>query len=113
MNFPVFLNKWIIGFKPIKYTPIWWWYRLMSHKGFRFDDYYLWNSFWSSLNGGYIDMNYQWAFEQYWGKGAKAERIVLSPENYDRLVEMLNEPPKFNQRLYDLMSKPAPWDEEE
>ena len=85
----------------------------MSHKGFRFDDYYLWNSFWSSLNGGYIDMNYQWAFEQYWGKGAKAETIYLPEEDFDALVERLNEPPKFNQGLYDLMSKPAPWEKEE
>ncbi len=46
----MFLNKWIIGFKPIKYTPFWWWYRLISHEGFRLDDYYVWKEFWFSLN---------------------------------------------------------------
>lgn len=84
----------------------------MSHQGFRFDDYYLWNSFWSSLNGGYIDMNYKWAFEQYWGKGAKPETIVLSRENYDALVKRLNEPPDPEQveKLKKLFNRRAPWD---
>lgn len=106
------LNKWIIGFRPIYYTPFWWWYRLMCHRGFRFDDYYLWNSFWSSLNGGYIDMNYQWAFEQYWGKGAKPEKVYVSKEAYDTLVERLNEPPQYNENLAKLLQRKAPWDEE-
>lgn len=33
-----FLNKWIIGFKPIMYTPIWNWYRLINHRDYRLDD---------------------------------------------------------------------------
>lgn len=113
MNFPVFLNKWIIGFKPIKYTPVWWWYRLMSHEGFRFDDYHVWGEFWHSLNSGYLDMNYKWEFEKFWGKRAKPETILLSAEDYDKLVERLNEPPdsKVVERFKEIMSKPAPWDE--
>jgi hypothetical protein len=84
----------------------------MSHKGFRFDDYYLWKSFWSSLNGGHIDMNYKWAFEQYWGKGAKPETIVLSREDYDALVEKLNQPPDPEQveKLKKLFNRRAPWE---
>ena len=84
----------------------------MSHEGFRFDDYHLWKEFWSSLNGGYEDMNYKWAFEKFWGKGAKAEKIILSPEDYDALVERLNEPPdpKAIERLTEILRKPAPWD---
>jgi hypothetical protein len=84
----------------------------MSHQGFRFDDYHLWKSFWSSLNGGHIDMNYKWAFEQYWGKGAKPETIVLSREDYDALVERLNQPPDPEQveKLKKLFNRRAPWD---
>jgi hypothetical protein len=84
----------------------------MNHKGFRFDDYHIWGSFWSSLNGGWLDMNYKWEFEKYWGKNAKPEKIVLPAKDFDALVERLNQKPKFNQRLFDLMSKKAPWDEE-
>lgn len=84
----------------------------MSHEGFRFDDYYLWNSFWSSLNGGYLDMNYQFAFETFWGKGAKPERIVLPQKDFDALVERLNQPPdpEVQKRLKELLNRPAPWD---
>jgi uncharacterized protein (DUF1778 family) len=44
--------------------------------------------------------------------GAKPQTIYVSQEAYDELVERLNEKPKFNQKLYDLMSKKSPWDEE-
>lgn len=112
MDFPVFLNKWIIGFKPIKYTPLWWWYRLMSHQGFRFDDYHVWGEFWHSLNSGFMDINYKWEFEQFWGKGAQAEKIVLPQEDFDALIEAINKPPKYNENLAKLLSCKAPWDEE-
>jgi hypothetical protein len=84
----------------------------MSHEGFRFDDYHVWKEFWSSLSGGWLDMEYQWEFEKFWGKGAKAEKIILSPEDYDALVERLNEPPdpKAIERLTEILRKPAPWD---
>jgi len=110
MNLPTFINKWIIGYKPIMYSPFWWWYRLMSHEGFRFDDYHIWGSFWSSLNGGLNDMNYQWAFETYWGKGAKVEKTLISAENYDKLVEQLNEPPKPIPGLIELMNRKSPFE---
>jgi len=84
----------------------------MSHQGFRFDDYYLWNSFWSSLNGGHIDMNYKWAFEQYWGKGSyPPETIVLPEKDFDALVERLNKPPEYNENLAKLFQRKAPWEE--
>jgi hypothetical protein len=109
----VFLNKWIIGFKPIKYTPFWWWYRLMSHEGFRFDDYYVWGEFWSSLNAGYLDINYKWEFENFWGKNAKPETILLSARDYDTLVERLNSPPdpETIEKLRKLMNRKSPWNE--
>ena len=84
----------------------------MSHEGFRFDDYHVWKEFWSSLNGGWLDMNYKWEFEKFWGKGAKAEKVILSPEDFDALVERLNKPPdpKAIERLTEILRKPAPWD---
>ena len=113
MYFPVFLNKWIIGLKPIRYTPFWWWYRLISHEGFRFDDYYVWKEFWMSLNQGYLDMNYQWEFEKFWGKGAKPEKIILPKEDFDALVERLNAPPdpEAMKRIARVLSRKAPWEE--
>jgi hypothetical protein len=85
----------------------------MSHEGFRFDDYHIWKEFWSSLNGGWFDMNYKWEFEKFWGKGAKAEKVILSPEDFDALVERLNEPPdpKVVERFREILNKPTPWEE--
>ena len=113
MNLPAFLNKWIIGFFPIKYTPFWWWYRLISHQGFRFDDYHVWKEFWYSLNGGWEDMEYVYKFEEYWGKGSyPPERIVLSKENFDALVERLNQPPdpEAMEKIRKVLERKAPWD---
>ena len=115
MNFPVFLNKHIIGFKPIQYTPLWWWYRFMSHEGFRLDDRHLIKEFWSSLNAGWEDTEYQHKFEQFWGKGSyPPERIILSQRDYDALIQRLNEPPdpKIQERMKQIMNKPAPWDDD-
>ena len=86
----------------------------MSHQGFRFDDYGVWGSFWSSLNGGWLDINYKWEFEKFWGKGAKAETIYLSQRDYDTLVEKINNPdPKQIESLKKLMNRKAPWEVEE
>ena len=113
MNFPVFLNKFIIGNRYLRYRPVWWWYRLMSHEGFRFDDYHIWGEFWHSLNGGWLDMNYKWEFEQYWGKGSyPPEQIVLPAKDFDALVERLNEPPQYNENLAKLLQRKAPWDDD-
>jgi hypothetical protein len=85
----------------------------MSHQGFRFDDYHIWGSFWSSLNGGWLDMNYKWEFEKFWGVGAKPEIMYVSQEAYDKLQEMIAEPPdpKVVERFREILNKPAPWDE--
>ena len=82
----------------------------MSHQGFRFDDYHMWGEFWHSLNSGYLDMNYKWEFEKFWGKGAKPEKIVLSKEDFDALVEKLNEPPQFDEKVAKVLMKKAPWE---
>jgi hypothetical protein len=101
----VILHKLIIGNRYLRYTPFWWWYRLMSHQGFRFDDYHIWTEFWYSINKGYVDTEYKWEFEKFWGKGAKPEPIYVSQEDYDKLQEMIAEPPELNPKLIELGEK--------
>ena len=84
----------------------------MSHEGFRFDDYHMWYSFWHSLNHGWEHMEYVYKFEEFWGKGSyPPEKIVLSKEGFDALVEKLNEPPKFDEKVARVLMKKAPWEE--
>ena len=111
MNFPTFINKWIISNRFLRYTPFWWWWRLMSHEGFRFDDYHIWGEFWSSLNGGWLDMNYKWEFENFWGVGAKEEKIVLPQKDFDALVEMLELPSEETmESVRRLMNRKTPFE---
>ena len=110
MNLPIFINKFIIGNKYLRYSSIWWWFRLMSHQGFRFDDYHIWGSFWSSLNGGWLDMNYQAEFEKFWGVKAKSTTTYVSQDDYDKLQEMIAEPPKPIPGLIDLMNHKSPFE---
>ena len=107
----VLINKWIISNRFLRYTPFWWWYRLMSHEGFRFDDYHIWESFWSSLNGGWLDMNYQWEFEKFWGVEAKPEPIYVSQEDYDKLQEMIENPPPPSPALIELLNRKTSWEQ--
>jgi hypothetical protein len=109
----IFLHKFILTNKFIKHTPFWWWWRLISHQGFRFDDYHVWAEFWHSLNDEWEHMEYVNKFEEFWGKGSyPPERIVIPKENFDALIERLNQPsdPKVIERLKEIMSKKAPWD---
>lgn len=84
----------------------------MFHQDFRLDDYYVYKEFWNSINSGFMDMEYVNKFEEFWGKGSyPPERIVLSKENFDALVEKLNEPPQYDEKIAKLLSRKAPWDE--
>jgi hypothetical protein len=110
----VLINKWIISNRFLRYTPFWWWFRLISHEGFRFDDYYVWKEFWFSLNHGWDHMEYVHKFEEYWGKGSwPPERIVLPAKDFDALVERLNEPPdpEVQERFREILNRKAPWDD--
>ena len=111
MNF----YKLIINNKFLRYSSFWWWVRLMDHRWFRFDDYHIWGSFWSSLNSGWLDINYKWEFENYWGKGAKVETTILPAEDFDNLVKKLNEPPdpEAVKRITEILQKVAPWERED
>ena len=115
MDFPVFLNKWIIGLKPIKYTPFWYWYRFVNHSYWRFDDYQRWQDFWLNLNHGWDHMNYVNNFEEYWGAGSyPPERIVLSQRDYDALTERLTQPPdpEAMESIRKVLNRKAPWDDD-
>lgn len=114
MDFPVFINKWVIGFKPIQRTPFWFWFRLVNHSNWRMDDYHRYWDFWLSINRGYDNMNYKWEFEKYWGKGSyPPEKIVLPQKDFDALVERLNADPdpKVVERFREILNKPAPWND--
>ena len=112
MNFPTFINKWIISNRFLRYHPIWWWWRLMSHEGFRFDDYYVWGEFWHSLSHGWEHIEYVNEFEKFWGRGSyPPEKIILSQTDFDSLQERLNEPPQFDEKVARVLSRKAPWDE--
>jgi len=109
MNF----HKLIISNKYLRNTSFFWWFRLISHQGFRFDDYDVWGSFWISINRGYVDMEYKYEFEKFWGKGAKPEKIVLPAKDFDALVERLNEPPKYNENLAKLLQRKSLWNNDD
>ena len=105
-----FLHKIIITNKYLRYSSFWWWWRLVTHEGFRFDDYYVWGEFWHSINSGFMDMNYKWEFEKFWGKGSyPPEKIVLSQKDFDALVDKLNEPPKYDEKIAKLLQRKSPW----
>ena len=46
--------------------------------------------------------------------GAKPEKIILSAEAFDELVERINQPPDpaVVERIKELMSRKAPWDDD-
>ena len=112
MDFPVFINKWVIGFKPIKYTPFWYWFRLANHSNWRMDDNIRYWDFWNSLNQGILDMNYQAEFEKFWGVKAKSTTTYVSQKDYDALQKKLAEPPKPIPGLIDLMNRKSPWEKD-
>jgi hypothetical protein len=64
MNLPTFINKWIIGFSPIKYSPFWYWFRLINHSDFRMDDNVRNRDFWLNLNEGWEDMQSEYRMSQ-------------------------------------------------
>jgi hypothetical protein len=116
MNFPVFLNKWIISNRYLKYSSFWYWFRLINHDGWRMDDHQRYADFWLNLNDGWDHMNYVHKFEEYWGKGSwPPEKIVLPAKDFDALVERLAEPPdpEVQKRFREILEKKAHWDKEQ
>jgi len=92
MDFPTLLNKWVIGYKPIRHTIFWYWYRFINHSEWRLDDHYLWKEFWLNLNHGWEHMNYVHNFEKFWGKGSYPPlKITVSQEDYEFIFGKLND----------------------
>jgi uncharacterized protein (DUF1778 family) len=57
-------------------------------------------------------MNYVHKFEEFWGKGSyPPKKIILSKEDFDALVDRLNEPPKYNENIARVLTKKAPWED--
>ena len=40
------------------------------------DDHQRYWDFWYSINSGWCDMEYDWEFEKFWGKGALAGQFL-------------------------------------
>jgi len=83
----------------------------MSHEDYRLDDRFLYQDFWNSICTGQTQMVEDDKWMTYFG--AKPEKIYLSVEDYDALVERLNEPPdpESVKRFKEILSRRAPWDE--
>ena len=110
MNFPVFLNKLIIGNKYLRYSSFWFWWRLISHEDYRLDDRFLYQDFWNSINEGQTQMVEDDKWMTYFG--AKPETMYVSQRDYDLLVEKINNPdPEQIESLRKLLQRPSPWDE--
>lgn len=112
------IHKWIIGFKPIKYTPFWYWYRYMCHNDMRLDDRHLSADFWYELNYGWWTMEYD-SFIHSSDVDISAmsisspddmpDTIYLTEEQYDALMDKIENPPPPTPFLRQLLSRPAPW----
>lgn len=77
------------------------WKRLLSAQGsFLFYQ----GEFWYHLSKGWHDMNYKF----YWGDAVPVQ-IQLHPDDYDALVERLNQAPEKNKALEKLMKENKLW----
>ena len=111
MNFPTFINGWIISNRFLRYSIFWYWFRLINHSDFRMDDNVRNRDFWLNLNSGWEDMNCKWEFEKFWGKGSyPPEKILISSEDYDTIMKSLNEPPKPIPALTELLNRKTPFE---
>ncbi len=74
--------------------------------------------FWESLSIGWMQeyiypyddpYNLTISPERKLRLGQEPEKILLSAEDFDKLVEMIESPPKPSQGLIDLMNRKSPW----
>ncbi len=119
MNFPTFLNKWIISNKFLHRTPFWYWYRLINHNDMRLDDRHLSADFWYELNYGWWCMEYDTFIHSPEADEAAMsirspedmpDTIYLSAEDYDAIMDRIENPEPPTPFLRQLLSRPAPWD---
>ena len=108
MNFPTFINKWIISNRFFRYSPFWYWFRLINHSDFRMDDRFRYQDFWNSICEGQTQMVEDDKWMTYFG--AKPEPIYVSQEDYDTIMKSLNEPPKPIPALTELLNRKTPFE---
>ena len=109
MNFPTSINKWIISNRFLRYSPFWYWFRLINHEDYRLDDRFLYQDFWNSICEGQTQMVEDDKWMTYFG--AKPQTMYVSQRDYDTLVEKINNPdPEQIESLRKLMNRKSPWE---
>jgi hypothetical protein len=78
------------------------------------------DEFFEGLNLGYYQQ-YIWDYDDPYNPTISKERqlrlgekppvIYVSKQDFDFLVEKLNEPPKYNENLAKLLNRKSPWNE--
>jgi len=55
----------------------------------------------------------EWRYERKCLKhlGIKPTKMYVSKEAYDALIEAINKPPEYNEKIARLLSRKAPWDD--
>jgi len=81
----------IQGWTEIYHTALYWW----SYLQMGYSDYYTWE-FFTSLNHICNSPVY---------------KMYLSAKDYDCLMERLDKPGKYDERLANILKRKAPWDE--
>jgi hypothetical protein len=109
----------IISNKFLRYTSFWYWYRFMCHNDMRLDDRHLSADFWYQLNYGWWCMEYDSfihspeADEAAMGISSPPDMpdtIYLSEEAFDAMIDKIKNPDPPTPFLRQLLSRPAPWD---
>ena len=56
----------------------------------------------------------EWRWERKCIKhlGMKPTKMYVSQEAYDALVEAINKPPEYNEKIARVLSRRAPWDDD-
>ena len=98
---------------------LWSWSNCISFRFVNYNDNIDRLAFFEELNNGWYHM-YIYPYDDMYMPIISQERKMrlserpytyyVSLEDYDRMVEMIENPPKPSQALIDLMNRKAPWD---
>jgi len=79
------------------------------------------DDFWEALSYGWMQI-YIWDYDDPFNRTISPERklridqrppvLYVSEEAYDKLIEAINKPPEYNEKIARVLSRKAPWDEE-
>ena len=102
---------------------LWNWANAINYRFVQYNDNIDRCAFFEEINYGWYQM-YIYPYDDMYYPTISKERklfldekpsvIYVSKEAYDKLIEAINSPPdpKVVERLKEIMSKPAPWEEE-